>query len=167
MRPPTPIPAERIEELKRYRKKKWAGSEFQRFLCVWLRVESGLNPVLIGKILGWHVNTVRYTQLDFIKRGREALEEQKRGGRRRELMTLEEERDFLKGFDLSGERGELVVAQKIKSALEKRIGRRVHKTTIYRMLRRHGWRKVCPRPRHPKQNQKALEDFKKRALQNG
>lgn len=167
MRPPTPISADRIEELRGYRKKKWVGSEFQRFLCVWLRVESGLNPVSIGKILGWHVNTVRYTQMDFIKRGTEALKGLKRGGRYRELMTIEEEGDFLKGFDLSGERGELVVVEKIKSALEKRVGHPVHKSTIYRLLRRHGWRKICPRPRHPKQDQKALEEFKKRALPNG
>jgi transposase len=105
--------------------------------------------------------------MDFIKRGTAALKELKRGGRRNELMTLEEEKDFLKGFDLLGERGELVVVQKIKLALEERVGHGVHKTTIYRLLRRHGWRKICPRPRHPKQNQKALEEFKKRALQNG
>ncbi|MCE5241943.1 MAG: winged helix-turn-helix domain-containing protein [Desulfobacteraceae bacterium] len=41
------------------------------------------------------------------------------------------------------------------------VGRKVAKTTIYRMLDRHGWRKIMPRPHHPKSDPKAQEGFKK------
>ncbi|MDR1776612.1 MAG: hypothetical protein LBR31_02120 [Desulfovibrio sp.] len=61
----------------------------------WLRVEKGMSTAEIAKILGWNVNTVRVTQKDFIDRGTPALIEVKRGGRRRQLMTLEEEKAFL------------------------------------------------------------------------
>ncbi|MBW2145601.1 MAG: winged helix-turn-helix domain-containing protein [Deltaproteobacteria bacterium] len=34
----------------------------------------------------------------------------------------------------------------IKKALEKHVGHKVHKSTVYRLLKRQGWRKVAPRP---------------------
>ncbi|MDR2112784.1 MAG: winged helix-turn-helix domain-containing protein [Candidatus Accumulibacter sp.] len=42
----------------------------------------------------------------------------------------------------------------------------MHKTTVYRMLHRHGWRKH-PRRRHRKPVPEVLEDFKKGASQDG
>jgi hypothetical protein len=37
----------------------------------------------------------------------------------------------------------------------------VHISSIYRLLERHGWRKLVPRPRHPKANPEAQAVFKK------
>ena len=162
MRPSTPIPEYRIAELSGFRKKKWPGFEFNRFLCVWLRVEQGLSTAEIAKILGWNVNSVRFTQKDFIERGIDALTEGKKGGRFRQLMTLDEERDFLSAFKDKAHDGLVLVANEIKVALEKHLGRQVHKTTVYRILQRHGWRKITPRPSHPKRNQEAAESFKKK-----
>jgi len=167
MRPPIPIPEHRVIELKEYRKKKWSGFEFQRFLCVWLRVEQGLSSQEIARALNWNVNSVRITQREFIVEGISALIEKKRGGRRRQLMSIEEERLFLGSFKDFANNASMLVANEIKAALEKRLGIPVHKTTIYRLLRRHGWRKIVPRPKHPKQNKEAVEAFKKGALQIG
>ena len=80
MRPPRPTPESRLSELGEFRKSKWPGFGFQRFLCIWLRVEQGLSTTDIARILGWHVNTVRYTQADYIKNGTRALVESHRGG---------------------------------------------------------------------------------------
>lgn len=164
MRPPTPIPDNRLSELLEFRKKKWPGFVFQRFLCVWLRAEQGLSTAEIAKALGWHANTVRFTQKNFIEHGTRALDELKRGGRRRQLMSLEDEVEFLKIFESKAQDGALLVVNEIKDALEKYLGRSVHKTTVYRMMQRHGWRKVAPRPNHPKRDEKAAEAFKKGAL---
>jgi transposase len=38
------------------------------------------------------------------------------------------------------------------------------RSTIYRLLERHGWRKVMPRPRHPKADVAAQAAFKKTVL---
>ena len=167
MRPSTPIPPSRIVELEEFRKKKWPGYEFQRFLCIWLRVEHGLSTAEIAKTLDLNVNTVRFTQKDFIDNGLSALTENKRGGRNRCLMSVGEEAAFLAQFEDQGARGDLLVANEIKAALEKRFGVPVHKTTVYRMLHRHGWRKIAPRPLHPKRNEEAAESFKKGASQKG
>lgn len=163
MRPSTPIPAQRLAELVEFRKKKWPGNEFQRFLCVWLRAEHQLSTAEIARTLCLSVNTVRFTQKDFIDNGVSALTELKRGGRKRCLMTLEEEASFLKQYEEKAGQGELLVINEIKAALEERLGRSIHKATVYRMLYRHGWRKLVPRPSHPKRNQQKAEAFKKGA----
>jgi transposase len=41
------------------------------------------------------------------------------------------------------------------------VGQQVHKSTISRLLKRHGWRKPVPRPVHPKANPEAQAQFKK------
>jgi len=167
MRPPIPIPEHRLAELRDFRKSKWPGFEFQRFLCVWLRVEQGLSTKEIARVLGWNVNTIRITQRDFIARGSKAFVEEKRGGRRRQLMTIEEEKRFLAAFEDLASSAAMLVVNEIKAALEKRLGHAVHKTTVYRLLRRHEWRKVMPRPKHPKQNTEAVDAFKKKASPTG
>jgi hypothetical protein len=40
------------------------------------------------------------------------------------------------------------------------VGHPVAKTTGYRVLKRHQWRKVVPRPRHPKRSAVEQEAFK-------
>jgi len=44
---------------------------------------------------------------------------------------------------------------------EKRIGLKVSKSTIYRLLHRHNWRKIVPLPFHPEQNKEVQAAFKK------
>jgi len=167
LRPPTPIPENRIAELEEFRKQKWAGHEFQRFLCVWLRVYSGLSTFEIARAVGWNVNTVRLTQKGFIDRGVSALIESPKGGRYHALMTPEEEKSFLSGFEKDASKGAILTANEIKAALEALVGHKVHKTTVYRMLDRNGWRKIVPRPRHPKKDEEAGKAFKKGASLKG
>jgi transposase len=61
------------------------------------------------------------------------------------------------------EKGGILEASRVKAAYEQVLGRKVPKSTIYRMLARHGWRKVVPRPRHPKSDASAQAEFKKTA----
>lgn len=49
----------------------------------------------------------------------------------------------------------------MKQAFEAWIGKRVPKSTMYRLLDRHHWRKIISLPRHPKANQVEQERLKK------
>ncbi len=49
----------------------------------------------------------------------------------------------------------------IQQAYQERLGKEVAPSTVYRLLDRHGWRKVVPRPRHPKADVAAQAAFKK------
>jgi len=116
MRISEPISAERLMELINFRKTKWPGFEFQRFLCVWLRSECGFSTEFIAKTVGWHVNTVRFTQKDFIKRGVLALIEGRKGGRYRSLMTKDEEKEFLPQFDEAVKKGTILYSKRYKKS---------------------------------------------------
>jgi len=83
------------------------------------------------------------------------------GGRRRQLLSLEEEKAFLEPWVQKAEKGGVLVVPPIHDALEKRLGHKVAESTVYRMLARHGWRKVAPDTCHPERNPEAQEDFKK------
>jgi transposase len=91
---------------------------------------------------------------------RETLGE-RRGGRHRELLSPEEEKIFLDPWVAKAEVGGVLVVPPIHLALEERVGHKVPKSTVYRLLARHGWRKVTPDTRHPKGDVAARDEFKK------
>lgn len=83
------------------------------------------------------------------------------GGRRRESLSLAEERRFLAPWAEDCKAGRVLVVSPIRAALAQRLGRPVAASVVYRMLARHGWRKVAPDTRHPKSDPKVQEDWKK------
>ena len=93
--------------------------------------------------------------------GPTALETPGKGGRRHEYLTLQEEREFLAPFFAQAESGEIATVAQIQRAFEARVGHEVDDSTIYRLLARHGWRKLMPRPRHAQADLQTQEQFKK------
>ena len=61
--------------------------------------------------------------------------------------------------------GSILVVAEVHQALEQQLGRKIAESTVYRILHRHGWRKLVPRPFHPKRKPEAAEAFKKGASQ--
>jgi hypothetical protein len=76
-------------------------------------------------------------------------------------MTIKEETEFLAPFLHKAESEGILIATDIKRVYEKQIGHAVPRSTIYRMLGRHGWRKIAPRPQHPEADPAIQEEFKK------
>ena len=83
------------------------------------------------------------------------------GGRRRQHLTPQQEIEFLEPWIEKAEKGGVLVVPPIHAALEERLGTAVAASTVYRMLARHGWRKVEPDTCHPKRDAEAQEEFKK------
>src|SRR5215470_11341131 len=57
---------------------------------------------------------------------------------------------------------EMLNIHDLKAAYEQAIGHPTSNSTIYNLLNRHGWRKLMPRPFHPKRDPAAQKAFKKR-----
>ena len=128
-----------------------------------------LLPALFGatleqtaQVLGVGRATVARLQAAFRKHG-SALPPAARnwGGRRQSLLTPEEERAFLKPWLARAATGNLVVVSPIRAALAQRLGQPVKPSVVYRLLARHGWRKVAPDTRHPKSNPEVQVAWKK------
>lgn len=83
------------------------------------------------------------------------------GGRKRQNMSLEEEREFLAPFFEQAATGGVLVVGQIKAALDKRLGREVALASAYNLLHRHGWRKLAPDKRHPQSDPLAQQAWKK------
>ena len=128
-----------------------------------------LLPALLGttleqtaSMLGVGRATVHRLQARFRQQNSAACFVPKlRGGRRRALMSIEEERAFLAPWEEQAKEGGMLVISGLRAALAQRLGRRVTASVAYRLLARHGWRKVAPDTRHPKSDPKVQEDWKK------
>ena len=83
------------------------------------------------------------------------------GGRRQSLLTPEAESAFLKPWLASAAAGNLVVVSPIRAALAQQLGQPVKPSVVYRLLARHGWRKMAPDTRHPKSDPAVQEEWKK------
>ena|SRR5664279_891252 len=83
------------------------------------------------------------------------------GGRRNALLSVEEEAAFLAPWLEQARAGGVLVVSPLRAALAQRLGRPVKASVLYRLLARHGWRKVAPDTRHPKSDPQAQEAWKK------
>jgi transposase len=83
------------------------------------------------------------------------------GGRRRALMTAEEEKAFLAPWAEQARDAGVLVVSPLRAALAEKLGHKVAPSVVYRLLARHGWRKVAPDTRHPKSDAGAQAEFKK------
>lgn len=83
------------------------------------------------------------------------------GGRKRQNMSPEEEREFLAPFLECAAAGGVLVVGQIKAALDKRLGREVALASAYNLLHRHNWRKLAPDKRHPQSDPLAQEEWEK------
>ena len=152
---------ETINALAERLKKAEGKAEFQRIQCILLRVTLQAGAMDIAQVVGWTTGTVRVMHSNYAKQGNAFFDIAKRGGRHRQNLTQEEEVQFLKPFLDRAKAGGILVASEIKKAYEKVLGRKVAESTIYRLLDRHDWRKIVPRPRHPKADPAAQAAFKK------
>jgi len=101
----------------------------------------------------------------FIREGGISCSNKKlRGGRRRENMSVEEEKKFLLPFFEKAKSGGILVVNDIKEAMDKHLGRNVALSSTYNLLHRHGWRKLTPTKRHPQSDIEAQEEWKKNFL---
>lgn len=136
-------------------------AEFQRAQAIWLRVALHLSDSEVATATGLSANTVRCLRSRFRLRGEAALVGVGRGGRRRENLTIEQEDELLRPFLEQAGNGSILQVGPVKAAYEEAVGHAVPKSTVYRLLARHGWRKLAPRRRHPKAQSALQEEFKK------
>lgn len=129
--------------------------------CVWLRAKLDLSVDQISIAVGLKKSTVSQMQSRFLRKGSSILKKKKRGGRYHQNLSIEQEKNLLSQFNLTAEQGHMLVISEVQAAYEKKVGHKVPPSTVYRMLKRHGWRKVAPRPRHPKTDDKKQQEFKK------
>ena len=102
----------------------------------------------IVEAIGYHEQYITVLVSKYFQEGLESIVDDKRTSNNRRMSFADEEQ-FLEQFLDLAEAGQLVTVEKILRAFEEATGKASNTTTIYGLLKRHGWRKVKPRPRHP------------------
>ena len=149
-----------IRELKTALRWKIPAAQRERIQMVLLR-ESGMTQPAIAEAMGVSLSTVNRAHMAYDGGGIKALKPKPIGGRQRENMTLAGEKALLAYFAKAAGVGEMLNIHDLKAAYEQAIGHPTSNSTIYNLLNRHGWRKLMPRPFHPKRDiaaQKAFAD---------
>lgn len=136
------------EELMEIRKKTKDKRVDKRLWAVQLRGEGMTNKEIAEK-LDTSAKVISRWVSAYSNGGTEALMGGKFGGNRRN-MSFEKETQILAEFEARAKKGQLIEISEIKQAYENLVGHSIGGGQIYRVLNRHGWRKVMPRSKHPK-----------------
>jgi transposase len=138
--------------------------ELRAAQAVLLPAIMGATLTQTGALLGVGRATVARLQAEFRQAKKPTVVAGKQrnwGGRRNALLTVEEEEEFLAPWLEQARRGGVLVVSPLRAALAQRLGKRVKASVLYRLLARHGWRKVAPDTRHPKSDPQVQEGWKK------
>jgi transposase len=152
-----------VRRLKTALRWKLPATQRQRIQMVLLR-ESGMAQPAIAAAMGVSLSTVNRAHMAYDHGGIEALKPKPNGGRRHQNMPLAKEKALLARFARGAGAGEMLNIHDLKQAYEIAIGHPTSDSTVYNLLHRHGWRKLMPRPFHPKRDLAAQNAFKKAAF---
>jgi len=159
-RPQQAYNAEQLTEVKRAYKASKDTREQTRLLCLRLRMEKSYPSKQIAEIADCSEGLVKKVISDYGREGLASIMRGTFGGNHRNLSCAEE-KALLEPFLQAAEKGQILIVSDIHKAYEAVVRRTVPLSTVYRMLDRHNWRKVMPRPRHPKANPEEQEAYKK------
>ena len=126
--------------------------------------EYGLTQPAIAEAMGSSLSTVNRAHMAYDEGGIKALKPKPNPARKHQNMAVAEEKIFLDRFAKDAGAGQMLNIHEIKTAYEKAIGHETSNSTIYALLDRHGWRKLMPRPYHPKRDIAAQNAFKKKGF---
>lgn len=124
-------------------KKVETAEELRQLQAVILPLEHGFSLQQTAAVLGVTPSWVNKIRRQFIKSCGKLSTNPKRGGRRYEKLTPEEEVVFLEPFFNTAQNGGVLVVKDIKRKLEERLNREISLTNIYNLLHRNGWNKVA------------------------
>jgi transposase len=133
----------------------------QKWLVIYTALVDPRPATAIALHLGVSVPFVHKIISLYKRCGPGALDTPGIGGRRHQYLTIAEEQRFIEPFLQRAATGEMATISSIKDAFEAQVHQTVHKTTLYRLLDRQGWRKIAPRAKHPEATPAIQAAFKK------
>ena len=150
------------KELKQKMEEAKSLDQFKRWQVIYMRlIQTGLSVSAIADACDVSYKTVTQWTWMYNKFGPRKYCLTGRGGRRKGFLAPEEERRLLEQLTVKANKGHVVTARVLREKAEKLLGRKVSKDYAYDLLHRHEWRKVQPRPHHPKRNEEKQRAFKK------
>jgi transposase len=140
--------------------------EYRRLQAVFLRLKHQMCVADISKATGFSETYIRHLHSNYKLLGFASVKGGGKGGRYNAHLSLHEEKELLQPFLDKAKSGGILEVSAIHSALEKKVGHKLNRQVTYNILARNNWRKITPRPRHPKADSVVQDTFKKTGQQS-
>ena len=148
---------ERIKEAAKKNKNK----RIEKKLQVLIMRHDNKGNDKISERTGYNERYITTLMGQYKKQGLEEFIRIKQTSHHRNLSE-EQEAKVLARCEEEADAGQELTASQIRKELESELGRETPANYVYRVLQRHGWRKVMPRPKHPKAATKEEQDSSKK-----
>ena len=120
---------------------------YKRLMAIWLTHTGNLHANKVAEILAVSTQAVWLWIRQYNKYGPKGLERKGRGGRRWAFLTIQQEAELIKPFIRKALTGNPPKADVIKQAVEQKLGVKVSKPYIYRMLARNKFSQIIAQSR--------------------
>jgi transposase len=152
-------------ELKKKLEATLGSPEFNRWQILYMvQVGQIRSAQIISPLVNLSKPSIYKIVEQYNKGGVKGIKYTARGGRRRSLLSIEEERALLEAVESKAEQGHIKTANDIRAMVEAKVGKAVSDDYLWDLLKRHGWKKKMPRPHHPQRSLDEQEKFKKNFL---
>ena len=148
---------ERIKEAAKKNKNKRVDKKLQVLI---MRHENKGNEEISART-GYNIRYITTLMGQYKKQGLEEFIRSKQTSHNRN-MSVKQEAKVLAKFEEEADAGHELTVKEIRKGLESELGKETSVAYAYRVLKRHGWRKVMPRPKHPKAAAKEEQDSSKK-----
>jgi transposase len=131
--------------------------------AVLLPLELGLSMRQTADAIGRSAGTTCTMRTRFmaVRQGQRPAARRKSDLRNRAKASLQQEARALDEVMTGAGQGQVLVIPHLKPLIEQRLGTTLALSSVYRMLARHGWRKLVPDTQHPKGDAQARQDWEK------
>ena len=137
-------------------------SSHSRWQIIYLiQVGNMHSAELIAPLVNLSIHSIYKIVERYNLEGASALMYKQKGGRRRFLLTTEQERAMFISLENLASKGLIKTANDIRKVIEEKVGKVVSDDYLWDLLHRNGWKKKMPRPHHPKRSLEEQADFKK------
>ena len=154
---------DQLEMAREAIRKAKTADELRAAQAVLLPLELGLSIAQTAMAIGRSVGVTCTMRTRYSKIARKEMEPpiSKKQLRNRARLPLEQEGVMLDELLEQAMQGGVVVVPPLQEKFVEKFGKPVALSTIYRMLARHGWRKLAPDTEHPQGDAGVREDWKK------
>lgn len=149
-----------IETIKSKMKIAKTVSEYKRWQIIYLISSYQVDAEYLSDITGYSKASIYGVVQQFNSKTTDVSPKSK-GGRRRELMTIEDEAEVMKAMENKALKGQILSYRDVKKAVESKVGKVVSDDYIWDLFKRNGWTKHSPRPHHPQKDTSKQDEFKK------
>ena len=116
---------------------------------------------LLVPIVNLSVHSIYKIVENYNLAGKDAITYKPKGGRRRALLSIDEETSLFVSLEDQASKGLIKTANDIRGIVEQKVGKPVSDDFLWDLLHRNGWKKKMPRPHHPKRRIEEQAAFKK------